>query len=181
MVAFPFLCESAGESSVPLHALGNVFQRLARPGIAAFLHRQVADRYDADQAVVGIDHGQPADLVLAHQLGNGRSRHVGGRAHHVVALDVLYGAVEVAVGDGTDHDVAVGHDADHATILDHRDRARVLVAHDARRDLDVVARRHRLGIGGHHVADLHRYLLVASADWTGLPRRRSPSVLNPGG
>src|SRR5687768_17457267 len=137
-----------GKGSVPLHALGNVFQGLAGPGVATFLDREVSDRHDADQSVVVVDHGKPADLVLAHELGAGRGGHVGGRAHHVVALDVLHGAVEVAVGDGADHDVAVGHDADNATVLHHGHRARVLVAHDARGDLDVVARRHSLGIGG---------------------------------
>src|SRR5687768_18511585 len=124
--------------SVALHALGNILQRLAGSRVSAFLYREVAYGHDADQAVVVVHHGQAADLVLGHELRDLGRGHAGIGADHVVAGDVLHRAVEVPVSHGADHDVPVGDHADDATILHHRHRARVLVAHDARRHLDVV-------------------------------------------
>ena len=53
---------------VLLDALGDVLQRVADAAVVAFLHRDVADRDDADEAVV-FDDRQTPDLMFAHELG----------------------------------------------------------------------------------------------------------------
>ena len=59
-----------------LHPFGNALQGVANPAVLRFLDGQIAERHDADEAVV-FDNRQASDLVLAHQLGGFARRRLG--------------------------------------------------------------------------------------------------------
>ena len=96
------------------------------------------------------------DLVLAHQLGGLAGAHVGLGRHQRVGRELAHPARRLrAVGHRADDDVAIGDEADGLAVLDDRDDARILIAHDARGVLHRGIRVERAGIRGHHVAQLH--------------------------
>src|SRR5689334_5474851 len=98
--------------------------------------------------------------MFAHQVGGLVRRHVRRHTNNIAAHDVTDGAVEVTVlGDRTNHDVAIRHDTYGSTVVHHRHRSRIAVAHDARGILNAVSRRYVLRVRCHHFANIHELLL----------------------
>src|SRR5436190_6881157 len=121
------------------------------------LEGQVAQRNDADQPLVAIQHGKPADLQLAHV-----ARHVGHRfilvdvlhvlGHHIADLAFIRGE---APGDGAYRNVAIAQHTYQAVILANGHHAEILFLHQLRRRSQVIAGRHDCYFAGHYFADLH--------------------------
>ena len=64
-------------SARPLfYPFGNALQGVTDPAVLGFLDGQIAERHDADEAVV-FDDRQPSDLVLAHELSRFARRRSG--------------------------------------------------------------------------------------------------------
>ena len=55
------------ESAAFLDPLGDRLQRIAGARVLPFLDGEIAQRHDADEPLT-FDHGQPPDLMFAHQL-----------------------------------------------------------------------------------------------------------------
>src|SRR5688572_4067382 len=114
----------------------------------AFAARYIAERDDADEALVAVDHRQAPDLVVAHVLGDMVELLVveavlNFRAHYLAHR----GVGPLACRDSADGDVAVGDHADQAVVLAHRDRPGVDLLHDLGDLANAL-----LGIGYAHVA-----------------------------
>src|SRR5262245_61475057 len=118
--------------------------------------------------------------MFAHQVGGFVRRHLGRYTHNVAAHNVTDGPVELAVlGDRANHDVAIRHDAYRSTVVHHRHRSRIAVAHDARGILNAVGRPYVLRVRCHHFANIHELLLcgpVTSCQWVTAHNRASTSA-----
>jgi hypothetical protein len=152
---------------------------LLRLGLAA----QVADRDDADQALLGVDDRQTADLLVAHVLEHladvlvlAAALHAGG--HHVAGGALID---TVAVGDRADHDVTVGDHAEQLTAFCHGHRTDVLVPHDASDVGQARVGGHRRHVSGHHVTDLFGHVCssLAGCDEWGRPAGRRAASAGP--
>src|SRR5689334_15461990 len=121
---------NAAVGLVSLHPLRDLLECLPHATVPSFLHREVAQGDDTHELLVVVHHRDPPHLVLAHERRGIGGRHPWAAGDHVVAADVADLGLEIAVGHGPDHDVAVGDEARDAAVLHHRNRARILVAHD---------------------------------------------------
>ena len=126
--------------------------------VDAGLH-QVTDAHDADELVV-LDHGHVPEPALGHDAGDildlvGGSARGDARGHDVGDAQLQEpGPAEVQ----PPHDVALGDDADEAIVLEHGERADVVLGEggdqigDGRRRLH---RGHRRTFAAQNVRDSH--------------------------
>src|SRR5262245_19080232 len=120
-------------------------QRLAAV-LRVHRQREVTERDRADQAVVAIEHGEPADLFGLHDVDCALDVVVRETVVDVRRHDLLHATAGRigACGRRADRDVAVGHDADQAVTVAYRQRADLDIAHPLRSRLRARLRFDRL-------------------------------------
>ena len=130
-------------------------QRAGR--IALAVRRQIAERDDADEMLVTVDHRQAANLMIAHQLDDVVDVIVVEAPPHIVRHDVLHarGVGREAGGRGPDGDVAVGHHAAQTSSVTDGKRADIHLVHETRRLLDRPVRTDHAHVAGHDLCDFH--------------------------
>jgi hypothetical protein len=118
---------------------------------------QVAQRHDAHELAVPIDHRQPANLLFTHFLQHVTQVLVVPAALHFRRHELTSRALHdilVACRQSADHKVTVSDHAEQLLVLHDGNRADVFIAHDARHISQPRLRRNRLYVRSHDVANL---------------------------
>src|SRR5438094_4842938 len=125
--------------------------------VLARAKRQRAERHDASEHVVIVDHRQPPDLGPRHGVHRLIETPVRMRDHWITSGALAHRSRRQigADGEGAYDEIAVGDHAAHLTFFDDRKNADVCLAHELgglgqrRRRVD------RDDVADHHIPDLH--------------------------
>src|SRR5439155_24204369 len=142
---------------MPRAALGNALQDFARELVITGVHGQVTERDNPHELLVAVEHQQPADLPVLHELGCLFDIVVRQAMHDPAGHDITSGTGPGVAGLGypSDHDIAVRHHSRQAVIFADRQTARIQLAHLRGRLLKRRFGSNAFDATGHNFSDLH--------------------------
>jgi hypothetical protein len=131
------------------------------------VRRQIAERYDANQPLFIIEHGQAANLVFAHIASN------------IVGI-IVFPAIEyfrchdffgcrcdgiMSAGNTADGDIPIRDHADQSVILDYHHATTVALLHFFSNLVQRRVGRDNFHVFAHDVLDFHFVVLSVNDEW----------------
>ncbi len=118
--------------------------------------RQICQRDDTGDLVVGIDDRHSPQLLVAHFSDGGFDRFVrparfGRRRHNITDIALIC----AARCDGAGDDVSIGQNADNPIAVDNWQKAQIPVGHTLRGFANRLVKTNGMGVAGHDFMNFH--------------------------